>query len=154
MESSVFFVTALVLDIVANSRFGSMLTDSTDVIAITPELTAPQLLLDTWYTRKDFACGQTLDNLHDLGWAVAGHRLNQKMPMIPIRPDFEKGAFIPLGDFQTDLFQDVIDFFIEDDSSVFGRADDMVPQDRYVMSFSDKVTHAAILSSPVTFSYS
>src|SRR5262249_28611543 len=122
-----------------------MLTDSADIVTITPELTTPQFLFDTWHARKDFARSQALDNLHDLGWTVAGHRLDEKMHMITIRPDFEKGEFITLGDFQADRFQDLIDFFTEDDSSVFGRAHDMVQQDRCVMSFSYKVAHACYL---------
>jgi hypothetical protein len=56
-------------------------------------------------TRKDFARRQALDNLHDLGWTVAGRRLDPKMHMITIHPDFEKGEFITLSDFQAYRFQ-------------------------------------------------
>jgi hypothetical protein len=46
--------------------------------------------------------------------------------MIPIGADFEEGDLIALRDVQAHSFQDLIDFFTEHDSSVFGWAHNMV----------------------------
>ena len=100
MKLSVFFLVALLLDIIANGAFRAMLTDCTDIVAITPELAAPQLLFHAWHTGKDFTCGQAFDYLHDLGGAIAGYRLNQKMHMVTVRADFQKHQFVALGDVQ------------------------------------------------------
>jgi len=85
----------------AHGRFWAMLTDLTYLVAITPELTTPQFLLDTWHSRKDFAGCQAFYTLSDLGRTLAGHRLDQKMHRITIRPDFEKYQILSLGNLQT-----------------------------------------------------
>src|SRR4051794_35506896 len=103
-----------------------MLADSTDIVTITPELTTPQLLLDTRHPYKDFACCQALDNAHDLGGTIAGHGLDEKMHMITVCPNFQKSQFVTLGDLQAHRLQHLIHIFTEHDSSVFGGAHDMV----------------------------
>src|SRR5258708_7988534 len=126
MESSVFLLVSLFSNVIGNGGFGSVLTNCTDIVAITPELAAPQFFLDTGYTSKDFTCRNALDSAHDFSWAVGRHRLHETMNMIPICTDLQKDDFVALGDIQTHRFQDLINFFTEDDSSVFRWTYEMV----------------------------
>src|SRR5258708_31849443 len=108
---------SLLFDIVANGGFCAMLPNRTYIVPVTPELTAPQLLFYAWHSCKDFACRQALDNADDLGWTIAGHRLNEKMHMIPIRPNFQKHQLVTFGNVQAHRLQCFIHFFTDDDSS-------------------------------------
>lgn len=126
MESRVFLLAALLSDIVGNGVFGGVLTNGADIVAVTPEFTAPQFFLYAGHTGKDFAGREALDSAHNFGGTVTGHGLYEKMHMIPIRTDFEKDDFVALCNIQAHHFQDLINFFTEDDSSVFGRTYDMV----------------------------
>ena len=126
MELRIFFITPLLLDIVANRIFSAMLPNRTDKIAVTPELAAPQFLFDAGDTCQDFAGRQAFDDSYHLGWTVTRDRLYQKMHMVPIRADFQKDDFVALGNIQTHRRQHLIDFFTNDDSSVFSWAYDMV----------------------------
>ena len=76
-----------------------MLPNGADIVPITPELAAPQLLFDTGDTGKDFARGQTLDDPDNLGWAVGRYGLDEKMHVVPIGPNFDERDLIALGNF-------------------------------------------------------
>ena len=90
MESSVFLLASLFSNVIGDGGFGAVLTNRTDIVTVTPELTAPQLFLYAGDTSKDFTCCKALDSAHDFGWAVSRHRLYEKMNMIPIRTDFQE----------------------------------------------------------------
>src|SRR5512147_239652 len=126
MQLSVLVFTPLILNVVTNGGFCTMLSNCTDIVSITPELAAPQFLLYRRNSCKDFTRGQALDDLHDPGWTIAWHRLHQKMHMIPIGTNFYEYNVIALCNVQAHRFQDLIHFFTGDDSSVFGGTHDMV----------------------------
>ena len=75
--------------------------------------------------------------------------------MIPVYLYFEKVHFVALGNVQAHRFQDLIDLFTKDDSAVFGGTYDMVNQDRDIISFVYKLTHANyLIELPPTIQYS
>src|SRR5262245_41545815 len=120
----------LVLDILANDFFVPVATDRTDEVAFGPECPTPELLLDRRHTGKNFPGGETLDDFHDLRWAIRGHRLHEKMHMVVVCPDLQKGDLVPFGNVHTDLFQHGIDFLTHYDPSRLCRTPNVVNQGR------------------------
>ncbi len=94
MEPSLFLLPSLLSDVMGNGGFSAVLTNRTDIVAITPELSAPQFFLYTGHTSKDFTCRNTLDRAHDFGWTVARYGLYEKMHMIPICTTLQKVDFV------------------------------------------------------------
>ena len=98
MQLRIAFVTALLPDIFANDGFIPMTTYGTDEIPFGPKFATPQTLFDGRDAVKDLAGREAFDDLDNLGWAIVRHRLHQKMDMIFISANLQKGYFIPLGD--------------------------------------------------------
>jgi hypothetical protein len=73
-------------------------TYGTDAIPFGPKFTTPQTLLDRRDAVKDLAGREAFDDLDNLGWALARHRLHQKMDVIFIGANLQESSFIPLGD--------------------------------------------------------
>ena len=98
MQLRIAFGTALLPDIFANDFFIPMTTYGTDEISFGPKFATPQTLFDSRDAVKDLAGREAFDDLDNLGWAIVRHRLPQKMDMIFISANLQKGYFIPLGD--------------------------------------------------------
>src|SRR3954462_5096897 len=98
MQLRIGFFTALLPDIFANDFFIPVTTYGTDEITFGPKFTTPQTLFDSRDAVKDLAGREAFDDLDNLGWAIARHRLHQKMNMIFISANLQKGYVIPLGD--------------------------------------------------------
>src|SRR5919108_4136487 len=134
MQLLVFFCLTLLLHIPFDRLLIALATYRANIVAIAPEFTAPQLLLDFRGSLEDFSRSETLDHLDDLFGTVSRYRLDQKMHMILVSPNF-----------QTDLLQDCIHVAIKY-WTIFGWTDKMVQQDRSVMAFPDQFAHAPILA--------
>ena len=98
MQLRIGFFTTLLPDIFANDCFISMTTYGTDEKPFGPKFATPQTLFDCRDTVKDLAGREAFDDLDNLGWAIVRHRLHQKMDMIFISANLQKGYFIALGD--------------------------------------------------------
>ena len=98
MQLRIGFFTALLPDIGANDCFIPMTSYGTDEIPLRPKFATPQTLFDSRDAVKDLAGREAFDALDKLGWAIVRHRLHQKMDMIFIRANLQKGYVIPLGD--------------------------------------------------------
>ena len=73
---------ALLFDILANDFFAPVTADRAEKIAFRPKFPTPQALFDGGHSFKNLAGGQTFDRLHNLGWAIRRHGLDQKMDMV------------------------------------------------------------------------
>jgi hypothetical protein len=98
MQLRLAFFTALLPHILANDFFIAVTAYGTDERAFGPKLSTPQTLFDGRDAVKDLTRRETFDDLDNLGRAVARHRLHQKMDMILVGTDFEKGYVIPFSD--------------------------------------------------------
>ncbi len=145
MELLIVFLMALSLHIVTDRGLTPMLPNRTDVVAIASQFASPQLFLDRWDTGEDLTGRDAFDDPYNFGWTIRRNRLDEKMHMIPIRPDFDECHFIPSGDFQAHRFQHLIHFRCKNHSSVFGWTYDMVDQDGSVMTFPNQLAHASVL---------
>lgn len=145
MEFLVFFLAALLGHILANLRFTAMLPHRRDVIAIRPKFAAPQLFLHRGDPSKNFSGRNTFDRPHNFCRAIQRDRLDQKMHMLSIRPNFNEHDFITLSNLQTDLPQYLIDFLGHHHTSILRGAHDVIQQDRDVMFFVKELAHADIL---------
>lgn len=126
MQLLVFLCLTLLLDIPFDCLLGAMSTDCAYKVSICPEFTAPQLLLDFGSSLEYFSRGQTFYHLDDLFWTVGRYRLDQKMHMVLVGPNFNELDLITLRNFQTHLFQHFIDMAIKHGSAIFGWTDKMV----------------------------
>ena len=68
------------------------------------------------------------------------------MRMILICPYLQKPYLIPLGDFQTDFLELLVNGRREDRPPVLRRADDVIHQYRDVMTLVDELAHPHILA--------
>ena len=147
MQLLILSFPALLLDVLADHLLVAVLPDCADVIAIRPELAAPQLLLYIGAGRKDFSRRDALDDLHDLLRAIPGHRLHQKMHVVFVRADLQKRDLMSLADFDTNLFEFLVYLRAKDYSAVLGWTHDVVQQYRNVMALVDETTHSSIIIS-------
>ena len=90
--------------------------------------------------------GDALDDLHYLLRAIHWHTLHQKMYMVFISANFNEWYFIAFADFQTRLFELLVNFFCKDHSPVLGRADDMVQKQRDIVTLMDILAHPSSIS--------
>lgn len=148
MQLGIGFFQPLLPHILADDLFTAMPPHCADKIALRPKLATPQLLLDRGYPPKNLSGGETFDHLDQLRWTVRGHRLDQEMDMIVIGADLQKHEFIPFGNLQTDLFEHGIHGAIKDHTSVLGRADHVINQDRNIMALVQVLAHVSDGTTP------
>ena len=146
MQLLVIFCLSLLLYIPFDRLLIALATDRANIVAIAPEFTAPQLLLDFRGSLEDFSRRETLHHLDDLFRTVGRYRLDQKMHMVLVGPNFDKLDLIALRNVQTDLFQNFIHMTIKHRSAIFGWTNKMVQQNRNVMAFPDQFAHPPILA--------
>lgn len=72
------------------------------------------------------------------------------MDVIPFCSNFQKPYFKPLGDFYANVLQDRIYFIGDYQTPVFGYTDKMIHQYRYVMAFTNQVSHDPIRNPILT----
>ena len=143
MQLLILFFPSLLLYVAAYHLLVAMLTDRANVIAVRPELSAPQLLLYLWTGRKDFSRRDALDDLHNLLRAIHWPRLHQKMHMVFVGSHLKKRNFIAFADFHANLFELLIYFGAKYHAAVLGWTNDMVQQYRNIMALVDEATHSS-----------
>ena len=143
MQLLILFFPALLLDILTNHLLVPMLPDRANVIARCPQLAAPQLLFHLWTGRQDFSCRDALDYLHDLLRAVHRHRLHQKMHVVFVRANLQKGNLVALANFYANLFELLVYVGAKYHAAVLGWTNDVVQQYRNVMALVDEAAHSS-----------
>ena len=68
------------------------------------------------------------------------------MHMVFISADLNERYLVAFADFQTCFFEFLVNFFCKDYSPVFGRADDVVQQQRDIVTLMDILAHSASIS--------
>jgi hypothetical protein len=63
--------------------------------------------------------------------------------MIPIRTNLQENNGIPFGNLQTDLFEHGIDMPVKHDTSILGWTDQMVHQDRDIVTLMNIFAHTS-----------
>ena len=67
------------------------------------------------------------------------------MDMILIRANFQKFQLIALLDLETNIFQAFIDYRIKDRPTILGRKNQVLQQDRNIMTLMKVLAHASSL---------
>ena len=142
----IFLRPSLVFHILCNGGFISVTTDSADEISLRPKLAAPKDFFHCWNSFEDFSCCYTFDYPHYFSRAIIWYGLNQEMHMVLFHPNFNEDNFITLGDLKTNILESCICFVKEYDSPIFGGADQMIQQYRYIMASMGIFTHAVQLT--------
>ena len=75
MKLIIFFLNALFSNVLPDSIFATITTDSINKVSIRPKFTAPQKFFDRWYSAKYLAGGNTLYRPNNLGQAICWNRL-------------------------------------------------------------------------------
>ncbi len=132
---------ALILDVLAYHGFIAMFPNRACEKTIRPELTSPQLFLDLWATPEYLSCRYALQHPHNLRHTVCRYRLNQKMDMVFVRPYLQKLHLVALLNFQTYLFQNLINLAVKQCSSILCRKYQVVHQHPYVVTLMDIFAH-------------
>jgi hypothetical protein len=143
MQLLVLFFPALLLDVFANHLLVAVLAYRADVIALRPELAAPQLLSHLWTGHKDFSRRNALDDLHDLFRTVHRHRLHQEMHVVFVRADLQKRNLVAFADLLANLFELLVYFRAKYHAAVLGWTNDVVQQYRDVVTLVDEAAHSS-----------
>lgn len=97
--------SALVLNIVFDNRFVTILSHGIDVIPTGPQIPSPQHFFDFRVMAEEFFGCQAFDNLYHFGWQEGWDALGEEVNMIFISANFDKVYFIALRDGETGGFQ-------------------------------------------------
>src|ERR1035438_6765647 len=135
MQNCVFFFNPLVTNIFRNCRFISKLANRVHEISISPEFASPKLGFHFWMLFENLFGRDAFQHGDQRGWTQLWNTLNQKMDMILVSANLQKMNIIPFLNFQTHVFQSLINCFTEDHPTIFGRTNKMVQQYRYIMRF-------------------
>ena len=98
MQLRIVLFTALLPHILADDGFMPMTTYRTDAGAFGPQLATPYTLFDGRDAVKDLAGRETFDDLDNLRWTIARHRLHQKMDRILVGANLSKDYLISFRD--------------------------------------------------------
>ena len=138
--------STLVLNIVCNGVFVAMLANGVYIIPLRPELPTPQLLLHLGVRGEDHFGRDAFDRLHYSRGSEVRHCLDEKMDMIFVRTHLVEPNFVPLLDAEAHVFQRHFDFACEHVPAVLGRTDQVVQEERFVMTLQDVFAHSPILA--------
>ena len=103
-----------------------MTTNRIDIVPFGPELTAPKLIFHLWVKFEDLFGSDALNCLDDLAWTFRWNTLYQKMYMVFVGSNFNELNLIPLRYLKADVFQTLVNFFSENNTSVLRRANKVV----------------------------
>jgi len=141
-----FVRSALVFDIVSDGLFVSVLANRVYIIPLRPELPAPQLALDFGVLFENHACRDAFRDLRKLVRGVRGNGLNEEVHMVFIRTDLMVSDLVPLLDAATHVLQRQGDLWGEYVPSVFHWADEVVQEERFVVTLQNVFAHLPILA--------
>jgi len=72
------------------------------------------------------------------------------MDVISLCTNFQKSYLKPFRYFYANVFEDCIYFFCDNKAPIFGHTDKMIHQYRYVMAFTNQVSHEPIRNPILT----
>ena len=136
----------MLLYVTLNHIFVAVLAHRADEVSVRPELPAPQLLLHLRAGREYLSRRDALYQLHYLLRAVRRHTLHQEMHVVFVGAYLQERNLKALTDFQTDFLELLINGRREHRPPVLRRADDVIHQDRDVMTLVDELAHPHILA--------
>ena len=143
MPWRIAFCTALLPDICAHDCCIPVTPYGTDAITFGPNFATPQTLCDSRDAVQNLAGREAFDALDPRDWALARHRLHQKMDRTFLRANLPKGYGIPLGDVEAAVSEYGGDFCVKDDPAILRRPHAMGQQGRDVVPFMPIVAHAS-----------
>ena len=103
-----------------------MTSNRIDIVTFGPELTAPKLLFHLWVKFEDLFGGDTLYCLDNLAGTFRWNTLYQKVYMVFVSSNFNELNLIPLRYLKADVFQTLINFLSEHNTSVLRWANKVV----------------------------
>ena len=135
MQNGIFFLKPLVSNIFRNTCLISKFANRIHKISICPKFSSPQIFFHLRMLLEYFSGRYTFYHPYDFAGTFSWNRLNQKMNMIFVCPNLKEVNLISLLNLKTNFFHRYIDLFTEHNSSIFGRTNKMVQQDRNIMRF-------------------
>ncbi len=118
-----------------------MLANCRDEISIRPKLPAPELFLDLRTVSKDLSGRNALNPLDYLLWTHHRYRLHEEMYMIAIRSNLQKCDLIAFANLQANFLELLVNRRCKDRSSVLRWTDDVIQQNRDVVTLMDEAAH-------------
>jgi len=134
MKWPIGFVITLLSHITRQRRLISMLSNRTVVIALAPKLSTLKQLLDSWHLPENFSGCNALYSLRHFFRAIPWRRLHQKMQVFLIHPNLQKLALITHRYLQINNPNHSFNLSVKDHSPVFGWTNNVINQDRNVVS--------------------
>lgn len=139
----VFLFFSLILDIRRHCLLTAMFSDSRDEVSVRPEFSAPELFLHFRYSSEDLSRRDAFHCTNDLRWSIGGNGLDEEVDMVLVGSYFEEMYLEPVFYVEAGFLQDHVHRLGDDDSAVFGRTDEVIDENVYVMAFVDVYTHAS-----------
>lgn len=116
----------MVFDIALHHTPVGTSANGADVVAVTPELTAPEFFFEGGQTKKKLTGCNSLDDLDDLTNAVLGMEADQQVDVILVVADLFKAYVIALGDTIQGLVNTTHNVFIQECLAILDREDNVV----------------------------
>jgi len=123
----------------------AILANRVGIESACPEFSSPEHLFHLRVAEKDFLCGYAFCNLDYGGWGQLRHALYQKMDMVLVCAYLYEMHLVPLPYPQTYIRQCALGLLGKHLPAILGRADEVVKQQRFIVSPKDMLTHTAIL---------
>ena len=135
----------MVFNIVFDYLFAGVLANRVYIIAFRPELSTPQFLLHFGMLFKNLLGRDAFDDAHEVGGGNVRNGLYEEMHMVFIRPHLVESYLVSFFDAATHVLQRPCDLLGEYVSSVFHWADEVVQEERFVVTLQDVFAHQLIL---------
>lgn len=126
--------------------FAGVLANRVYIITLCPELSTPQFLFYFGMLFEDYLRRDALDGLHEAGGWKVRNGLYEEMHMVFICSHLVKSNLVPLLDAEAHVLQRLCDLCGEYVPSVFHWADQVVQDERFVMTLQDVFAHQPILA--------
>ena len=137
-------LVALVLHVLSDLAFISVLAHGARKISVGPKLPSPQLLLHLWALLEYRSCRNALDHRHDLCHAIRWHRLHQEMHVILVCTNLQKLYLVPQLNSNTRLLEHHLNLLVYHYPAVLCREHQVIQQ------YRDIVIHVNVFAHPTT----
>lgn len=117
---------SLVSDIAFDRGPVAVCGDGGDIVAVCPELSAPEVLLQFGKSLKQLFCGDGLEHPYDISPAVFGMEGAQYMDMVLVGTELLEDDVVPFGYIASDIPNCLGDDRCQECFAVFDRKDDVV----------------------------
>lgn len=136
----------MVFDIVFDDLFAGILANRVYIIAFCPELSTPQFPFDFGVFGEDLLGGDAFDDSHEVGGGDVWNGLYEEVHMVFIRSHLVESYLEPFLDTATHILQRLGNLWGEYVPSVFHWADQVVQEERFVVTLQDMFAHQLILA--------